>query len=289
MRRFLLLALAMGALLSTAVAQESQDASDGSLTVIAYNIRVGLGMPGSSDAPGPQENLAKIAAFIAGQNADVVLLQEVDRLRSRTGGQDQVAVLGEATGMHTAFAPAIVDGESQYGIAILSREPLEDVRAVELPRIDYSETHPDLPAWFSEQRVALVARIPGGVTVIDTHLGLTKEQRGRQVRQLAEIAASEREAGRAVVLGGDLNAEPDAPELMPLRRSLRDAYQNLKRKNGLVEDMPIRERNTFPADEPDRCIDYLFVDGDAFDVTSVEVPEVVLSDHRPVVARLRRK
>lgn len=259
------------------------------VNVVSYNIRVGIGLDGKWSGHDPSENLAAIAAFFAEQKADVVLLQEVDRLQKRTARVDEVEKLAGMTGMHAAYAPAMVDGESQYGIALLSRWPIESFDAVDLPKVDYTKTVPDLPAYYSEQRMALVARIDapaGPMTAICTHLGLTKDQRLAQIEALAGIVREERRAGRAVVLGGDFNAEPDASELAPVRAIMRDVYLDHRSKHGLPEDMTVRSRHTFPSNAPDRCIDYVFVDADAFRVDAVAIPPVTLSDHLPVAVGL---
>lgn len=266
------------------------DAPRAPLRVASYNIRVGIGADGKWSGTDPTENLRAIAQFFLDEKIDVALLQEVDRGQKRTAGIDEVAALAEATGLHPAFAPAMTDGSAEYGVAVLSRWPIASFDAVALPRIDYTRTNTELPAWFSEQRMALVARIDsphGPISAVCTHLGLTKEQRLLQVEALARIARAEMRTGRAVVLGGDFNAEPDGAELAPVRAILGDAYHDHPRKNGLVEDLTVRSRYTFPANGPDRCIDYVFFDPAAFSVASVAVLEDIrLSDHLPVVAEL---
>ncbi len=291
MQRFLVFIVLCLGLAASAKTEpgSSVNAEPDSLVVMTYNIKVGLGESGLPAPKDPRPTLERIAEFIRSENADLVLLQEVDRFMKRSRELDEVAILGELTEMRTAFAPAITDGEAEYGIAVLSRMPLENVRVVKLPRIDYAETHPTVPGWFSEQRMVLVVRVENGVTAINTHLGLTKEQRLQQTEAIAEIVEEEREAGRAVIVGGDLNAEPDAAELLPLRRLLRDVFHDHRQESGLLSDMPIRTRYTFPAGDPNRCIDYLFVDADTFDVEEAKVPGITLSDHLPVTARLGRR
>jgi endonuclease/exonuclease/phosphatase family metal-dependent hydrolase len=77
------------------------------------------------------------------------------------------------------------------------------------------------------------------------------------------------------VLLGDLNGRPDAPELAPLWGEFTDAWAAVNDSGG----------ETFPADVPDRRIDYVAVSA-GVEVTSCEVPEALASDHRPVVADL---
>jgi len=284
-----LLAVAFAAACGARRESVAADAPRVPVRVATYNIRVGIGADGKWSGTNPTENLNAIAKYLTDERLDIVLLQEVDRRQKRTAGVDEVALLAEATGMNSAYAPAMVDGEAQYGIAILSRWPVASFDAVALPRIDYTQTQKELPTWFSEQRMALVARIDspdGPISAVCAHLGLTKEQRLQQIEALARIAQAEMRSGRAVVLGGDFNAEPDGVELAAVRAVLADAYHDHPKQNGLVEDMTVRARNTFPSNGPDRCIDYIFFDAAAFSVTSIAVGEAKFSDHLPVVAEL---
>ena len=71
----------------------------------------------------------------------------------------------------------------------------------------------------------------------------------------------------------------------------------LRAVDGLNDTVPpdlMRARpddfHTFPADKPNRKLDYVFV-GDGFEVVSVEVIRKAgdISDHLPVVAKIRLK
>jgi endonuclease/exonuclease/phosphatase family metal-dependent hydrolase len=206
----------------------------------------------------------------------------------RTGSIDEAAILAEQLGMHHAFAPAIPLQGGEYGIAILSRMPIASPESVALPFTDYSRRLPNLPGYFSEPRVAQIVRVASGeleLSVINTHLGLTRDQRMDQLEEVADLIHDALVDGR-VIFGGDLNAEPDALELVPVRRLLDDCYHGLEGEDGLRHDIPIRDRLTHPSDEPNKCIDYLFISRWAIDVLSTEVLETTASDHRPVVTRL---
>src|SRR5699024_10967851 len=93
------------------------------LRVMTYNIRSGISAAGRFD-PG------RIAAVIAEQQPDVVTLQEVDRGMLITGGHDSLAQLARRLDMHAYYAPA---NHPLFGLAILSRSPLHEVRFHRLP------------------------------------------------------------------------------------------------------------------------------------------------------------
>src|SRR5687768_1468657 len=87
---------------------------DYSLRVLVFNIHAG------KDAGGT-DNLAGLADLIRTTEADVVLLQEVDRGTNRSGKVDQVQALIDRTKYSAAFGRSLDFDGGQYGIAILSR------------------------------------------------------------------------------------------------------------------------------------------------------------------------
>lgn len=173
------------------------------LRVVTWNIWGGL------TREGDRVDLGRVLATLRGLDADLIALQEVDRRQSRSGDLHQARRLGEALGLHWAYAPALLGrlntagcraapggcpetdtssgdgageaGESGYGIAILSRAPLTRAVTLCLPR---PLVHGP------EERVALVATLPpapgGGpeLTVAATHLAVEPVLNLRQLRWL---------------------------------------------------------------------------------------------------------
>ena len=92
--------------------------------VLVFNIHAG------KDASS-RVNLEEIAALIRTADADVVLLQEVDRGTKRSGHVDQLRILGDLTGYSTAFGRSLDYDGGEYGIAALARQ-----------RISHSTTEP---------------------------------------------------------------------------------------------------------------------------------------------------
>ena len=89
-----LVALALAACATRGPARDARAARP--ITVLVYNIHAG------KDAAGV-DNLARVAAVVRETNADVVLLQEVDRGTRRSGGVDQPAELARLTGYAASF------------------------------------------------------------------------------------------------------------------------------------------------------------------------------------------
>lgn len=229
------------------------------LTVAAYNIRHGEGLDGRLD-------LERVAGVLRRIGTDVVALQEVDRGTERTGGVDQPDVLARLTGTRGSFGAHRPYQGGEYGNAVLSRLPVRS-RA----------TRPLAPAGGNALAVHEVTVEVGDpahpVTVVSVHLAGSPGDRLRQVDSLTAHFAG---VGHPVVLAGDFNARPGDPVM----ERLGEAWTVVP-KEGRGE--------TFPADEPDREIDYvLFRPADAFEILEHRViEEVAASDHRPILAVLR--
>lgn len=201
--------------------------------------------------------LEAVARALERAGADLVGLQEVDRGLRRSGGLDQAAWLARRLGLDGAFAPALRRDGGEYGNALLSRWPVLGIEAVPLPGE-------------GEPRAALVARVglpPGPVRVVVTHLGLSAAAREAQAAALAAWLAREPDA--PTVLLGDLNAEPEAPELRPLAAALR----------------PLASPPTFPAWDPRHRSDAILVSGH-WRADAVWVDPQPVSDHLALLARL---
>lgn len=229
-------------------------------------------------------------AAVAGLDADVLALQEVDRNQPRSHGADLTAVAAAAMGAPAhRFAAAMTGtpGETwvpatgdeppdaaTYGVALVSRHPVTAWRVVRLPALPVRAPYrwpgrlrPELVR--DEARVALVARVAapeGTVTVVCTHLSFLPWSSGRQLRHLVDALAPD---PRPLVLAGDLN--------MGARRAVR-----------LTRLTPVATAATFPADRPREQLDHLLVDGPLTPVSS-GAPRLPLSDHRPLVAELVRR
>lgn len=169
------------------------------LKVMTYNIHHGRGLDRRYD-------LDRIARVIESCGPpDIIGLQEVDRHRRRTAGDDQAKILAERLGMHHAFA-RVVDAsydashpEAYYGIAILSKWPIERTEHFDL---SYGAR--------SEPRACLHAEIHVGAQPLHlfcVHLGLGRRERDYQVARLLsdEIVGNGRFGMGPKILLGDFN------------------------------------------------------------------------------------
>lgn len=253
------------------------------MTVVSYNIRVGHGGARERQPERTEEYLTTIAEWIKEIDADVVLLQEVDDNAPRSQRIDQARFLAEKTGLGSYYTPALhLDDGWRYGNAILSRWPMKKVEGHMLFKPDYSETNPDYPRGYEEQRALQVVELDtpaGPVHVLNTHLGLTQTQRIVQLEEIAGKIEALPE-GAAIFFGGDLNARPETPEIEPVRALLADSFEETP--NPLKPE----EMLTSSTINPRATIDYLFFSPGRISILDVHVPrEVDYSDHLPVVGR----
>jgi endonuclease/exonuclease/phosphatase family metal-dependent hydrolase len=76
---------------------------------------------------------------------------------------------------------------------------------------------------------------------------------------------------------GDFNATPENPVLVPIKERMCDTAKAFD-----------CEKLSFPSDKPEIKIDYMFTSED-ISVLSADIPEIVLSDHRPYFAEIEVK
>jgi endonuclease/exonuclease/phosphatase family metal-dependent hydrolase len=236
------------------VVSESQ-----SLRVMTFNIHYGEGRDGAQD-------LSRIAEIIKEANVDIVGLQEVDNFQPRSKFVNQAKWLADELGMYGVYGANLSVGPSQYGNAILSRFPI------------VSYTNMPLPSGGLEPRGCLLAEMDVNgrqLAFLSTHLGLSKDERLRQVDSILDMI---REIAVPTVLVGDWNDIPDSEEVTTTTSVLSDVYVRLKREN---------EGATFAfgTRKPNVRIDYVFVSSDIV-VLDAKTIDTQGSDHYPVVVEL---
>ena len=116
--------------------------------------------------------------------------------------------------------------------------------------------------------------------MVVTHLHHVEGPDGARVRLAQVPRLLELVAGRpATVLMGDFNAEPGSAEIALLRAAgLADAFAAA---GGGPADEP-----TWPADRPDRRIDYIWLSGDLA-ATGFAATTSTASDHRGIAVTVR--
>ena len=204
------------------------------------------------------------AKAIVESGADVIGLNEMRDEGERDDYEPQMKILSELTGIENYyFARAIYcKGMNPYGNGILSKHKIVDVKTLPIPDPD-GRTE----GKYYETRCILKARLECGLTILVTHFGLNPDEQENAVKAVLENLEGEK-----CVLMGDFNVLPDDKVLLPIREKMKDTAELFG-----------CEKFSFPSDKPDRKIDYMFVTPD-IEVISADIPETVVSDHRPHTA-----
>lgn len=228
---------------------------------MSYNIHIGQNAAG-------KDQLMNIADFIKLSKADIVGVQEVDSVCNRSGKVDQMKFLAEATGMYFAYARHFAFDGGSYGIGILSKFPLTDVKDHRIILTSSGKSD-------AATRALLTAKIFSGTREIlfaTVHMDYRdSNSRFAQSQDLVRILGS---IPSPVILTGDFNAEPGTKELLNLENILTDT--------GKDTDL------SFPAIKPVKKIDYVMVSKNHLKTVSKHVVYPILfSDHLPVMSKLK--
>ena len=226
------------------------------LRVLTWNLFHGRAVPEER-----RSLLPDFSARIAGWEWDVALLQEVPpwwpaQLARAAGAQPLVALTSRNAGLALRRAlarrwPDLMKSNGGGANAILARQPLAEHRSLGLRR-------------WPERRVAQLARLTGGVCVVNFHASSVPALAEDELRRL--LAFAERwSGGESLVLGGDLNLR--SPELIApgfVHAAARDVDHVLA-------------RGMLPAGSPQRLDRSI----------SLATRRVELSDHVPLAVTLR--
>jgi endonuclease/exonuclease/phosphatase family metal-dependent hydrolase len=249
------------------------------LKVMTFNIQHGI--DGSS-----RYNLQRAIDTIARAQPDVVGLQEVTRNHPFYACDDQPARL--AAGLRAAtgqpwdvayeqewFTPDVScqqngrgDGRETEGLAFLTRRPMSSPSMVPLP----------------DSRIGLqiTVRDVYGLPVVVTHLSSGAAKMSARTQQIERLVSWARGFGQPLVVIGDFNAGPQAPELQPFFAAFRDAWTDAVAA-GKTVGAGLTQRAT--------RIDYIFyIDGGTMTLNSAEFVDTaaligaIASDHQPLAA-----
>ena len=261
-----------GVLLSLVPASTAQIAvapASGELTVFDYNIHQGFDLHGLPALP-------RVADVIAANNADVITLQEVNRVWDLSGAVDSYSWLKWRFGAYqSVFGP--MNGV-HFGNAIFSRYPITESGTVHFPIAASG-----IPRGFAWARIATPT---GEVLVTSTHL--TPYDRGEEIRERGDqatliLAFWDAHGHARAIHAGDYNDDRQKPAVTTMVAS---GFIDALAIQGLGAAMTFASSGS-PFDPPSaEQLDYIFVTKDV-EVLSAQILQVATSDHRPLVARVR--
>lgn len=220
--------------------------------LMSYNIRNARGLDDIT-------NYDRIAGIIGQVAPDVVAIQELDSVTNRSKGADVLNILAQKTDMIATYAASIDYDGGKYGIGMLSKEKPLSVKRVRLPGSE-------------EARMLLIVEFEY-FYVGSTHLSLRETDRLKAV-DIIKQEAEKLNPGKPFFLAGDMNATPESV----VQKSINTVFTSFISP----------EVYTIPADNPSKCIDYIY-GYKGFDrwirlAGSDVIAERVASDHRPLFA-----
>lgn len=245
-------------------AQKDQE----SITVLTYNIYHGEN-PITKGTP----NLPEIAALINELKPDVVALQEVDSMTTRSASiydekVDLVQRLSELTGYQGYFAKAMDYAEGGYGEGLLVKN-----------QGDFETQQLSTPVG-GEPRAAAWAEITldSGKKIVFAGTHLCHQFEENRIAQVSELTKKANSQNRPTIWAGDLNLRPDSK-----------AYQSVKGNWKDSGALPSTYSNTYGTEDDGARIDYVWFDAKKFSLLKYEVLKVTHSDHYPVLVTLQLK
>lgn len=206
--------------------EKIQPSMPDTLNLISYNVKVFSNNPAY-----PNGNYQQIANVLKSLHPDVVCLQELDSVTSRTKQVYQLKYLSELAGWEYRFARAIPYKGGSYGVGITS--PHQIIR-----------TSSHFLTSSKEQRVFLIIEFAKYVMVC-THMDLDVNTSKTQAQEItSKISELYGNLSKPVFLAGDFNVLPDSETMKE--------YQ----KNWILLSS---NSYTFPANAPNKCIDYILM------------------------------
>ncbi|MGD9605051.1 MAG: endonuclease/exonuclease/phosphatase family protein [Bacilli bacterium] len=197
-------------------------------------------------------------------HGDIIGLNEV--FGASETEPSQAEMIAKALGYHYYFGQAILYHGRPYGNAIISKYPITKVETIMIPDPIKNDIE------FFESRCFIKALFHSlNFTLFTSHFGLAKGEKINAVNTLLLLMKNET---NPLVFMGDLNMEPNDAILQPLF-------------SHLVNTLPSNEP-TFPSINPNKKIDYIFVSKE-IDVLKATIPNIVASDHFPLLAMLKIK
>ena len=302
---------------------------DGVLKVMSYNIQYLAGkdyvffydlpdFAGPDTRPSPEaiaRTLEQVVSVIKEQDADVVLLQEVDEGSSRTDKENQTQLIlsrlqdrygyyAETFYWKALYVPhPMINGSVGMKLTTLSKYPIRSATRYQLPRIQENY----IVSRFNFYRAIFETRIEVGNTemaVLNTHFDAfahSSETMQKQVQCAMDVLGSLDEQSIPWIIGGDFNLLPpgfrdtmsqekaqyfsEVTELAPMF----EHYRSIPSLDAIAGPDPKQWYTHFPNNPkiaaPDRIIDFQFYSKQLKmrEAQVLQGDTWSISDHLPVI------
>ncbi len=265
------------------------DFKNSQLKIVAYNIAHGRGATDSNmeePAADKRKRISHIASWLKQQDADIVVLNEVDFSATWSDHQNQGAAIAKEAGYQYWVEQRNMDfrllyGSWKFGNVILSKFPIDDAHLVEFPEPNRWERW----ACGIKQGVVCTIRLSESkkIRVFGVHTDFRNEAiRVKSVKaMLDEIKTSD----IPLIAAGDFNSTPTRLPCSNRAPDESNAMETLEAADYFAA-LPIdteQPKLTFSSQRPHTTIDWILIPK-AYRYKFYDVPASDLSDHLPVVA-----
>ena len=287
-------------------------------SIISYNLGYLSGLTNNTttklDRAAFEANQQQVIAALKALAPDIVALQEVDFGSKRSYGVDQAKAI--AQGLELDFGAIAISWDKNYvpfpywppaahfgkmlsGQSIISRHPIQENSRIVLEKVA------DNPFYYNAfylDRLAQVAQIQFGgqpLIVINVHLEAfdepTRVSQTQFVRSLAEDYAKT----YPVILVGDFNSAHNRGTFVDAsgidhgetQFSIKEMLASKKLVSAVPQADWTGENLTFPSNQPEYKLDYIFYTPDTIEMVETQVVNAAgeASDHLPIMMRFRLK
>lgn len=238
------------------------------MRLVVYNIRYATGtgpafhlpVPGAGYLRSNGRVLDGLTDFLRSQDADVIGLIEVDTGSVRSGMVNQAAHIAGCLGHFSTYQCKYGAGSVNNFLPIVRKQANAFLAA---PRVHGERFH-----YFDSGIKRLIIELElDEVCIFLVHLSIKYRHRQYQLRHLHELVEKSR---KPVIVAGDFNTFWGTHELYLFMRAARLRSAN-------AGSIP-----TYPAGAPRAELDFVLV-SERIEVTDFRVPDVRLSDHRPII------
>ncbi len=240
----------------------------GTVRLLIYNIRYATGtgpafhlpVPGAGYLRSSQRVLDRLTEFIKQQDPDVVGLIEVDTGSIRTGMVNQADFIAQSIGHYSTY-------ECKYGVTSVNQlVPIVRKQSnafLAAPRVRGERFH-----YFDTGIKRLIIELElDDVAIFLVHLSLKFRHRQYQLRYLYDLV---RQANKPVIVAGDFNTYWGDHEIYLFNQAAGLTSAN-------VRGLP-----SYPSHSPRRELDFILCSAE-IQVNRFEIPDIRLSDHRPLI------
>ena len=226
-----------------------------------------------------EERKEKFINFLNEQKADVIFFQEIaydERLRNKW--DNQVEEVNEQLKFpHSVFGnlmkmekwhDKLIDWIMSYGFGILSKYPIKRSEVVILPSVEKNKK-------FGFMHI-IIKTPEGDIDLIDVHFENTNKGSKEQLKQTLEWCEEKK---IKPIIAGDFN--------MKIIENLKEVANKNYYISYLIKPYKSFMPTAFSHNKIPITLDYILVHKDQFEMTEVKCINNRISDHNPVVAKIK--